>query len=143
MNANSINYWEPASNRDLGIQLPMLMNVTGGEESRLYRKAMPVNHYLPVNTHEGGYLASALRAQPRTPSRVTDSLSKREREVLKLAATGCSNKEIAFKCCLSEATVKTHFHNIFSKIGVTNRTAAVVLATAEGLLSMDIVPKSI
>jgi DNA-binding NarL/FixJ family response regulator len=53
--------------------------------------------------------------------------SIREREVMQLASTGLSNKEIARKLGLSDGTVKIHLHNIYQKLGVPNRTALAAL----------------
>lgn len=55
-------------------------------------------------------------------------LTLKEKEVLNLAAKGCSNKEIADKLFVKDVTVKTHLNNIFKKLKVTNRTQAVLLA---------------
>ncbi len=53
-------------------------------------------------------------------------MSNREIEVLALVAKGNSNKEIGRHLHISEATVKTHLVHIFDKLGVTDRTAAVI-----------------
>jgi LuxR family maltose regulon positive regulatory protein len=53
------------------------------------------------------------------------ALSKREREVLKLMATGISNPEIAESLCRSLGTIKIHVHNIYQKLGVANRVMAL------------------
>ena len=50
-------------------------------------------------------------------------LSRREREVLRLAATGVGNKELADRLSISEATVKVHLTHIFQKLGVPGRAA--------------------
>ena len=62
------------------------------------------------------------------------SLSVREIEVLTLIAAGKSNKEIAGELCVSEGTVKTHVLNIHEKLGVRDRTEAVVTAIKRGIL---------
>ena len=61
-------------------------------------------------------------------------LTERELEVLKLIATGLSNREIAEKLFLSEATVKTHFTRIAAKLGLRDRVQAVVFGYENGLV---------
>lgn len=56
------------------------------------------------------------------------ALSAREIEILKELETGATNKQLASKLFISEATVKTHLVHIYSKLGVDNRTAAITQA---------------
>jgi DNA-binding NarL/FixJ family response regulator len=63
-----------------------------------------------------------------------DDLSEREIEVLREVARGTSNKIIASRLCISEATVKAHMQNILVKLGASDRTHAVSIATARGFL---------
>jgi LuxR family transcriptional regulator, maltose regulon positive regulatory protein len=76
--------------------------------------------------------------QPDRPTPASEDLieplSDRELEVLRLIDQGLSNSEIAAKLVLSTGTVKVHSHNIFSKLGVNNRTQAVSKARALGLI---------
>jgi two-component system, NarL family, response regulator len=66
----------------------------------------------------------------RTPN---SDLSPREREVLSLMAHGKSNKEIANELGITEATVKCHVSVILLRLGVTDRTQAVIAALQRGL----------
>jgi ATP/maltotriose-dependent transcriptional regulator MalT len=52
-------------------------------------------------------------------------VSDREREVILLVVEGLSNKEIARRLRIAEGTVKLHLHNVYGKLGVSNRTALV------------------
>ncbi|MFD7501074.1 response regulator [Streptomyces sp. NPDC059850] len=62
-------------------------------------------------------------------------LSGREREVLRLVGQGLTNAEIGAKLFVAEATVKTHLLRSFKKLGVSDRTAAVMTAMERGLLA--------
>lgn len=61
-------------------------------------------------------------------------LTAREIEVLKLLATGSTNKEIARALFVTEATVKSHLNHIFTKLGVDSRSRAIHAAQATGLI---------
>jgi len=65
-------------------------------------------------------------------------LSEREREILRLVATGASNKQIAQELYISANTVKVHMRNIFAKIGVVSRTEATLYAIREGLVAAPV-----
>jgi len=67
-------------------------------------------------------------------------LSEREQDILRLVATGASNKEIAQKLVISPNTVKVHLRNIFSKIGVVSRTEATLYALRTGLIESPAPP---
>lgn len=62
------------------------------------------------------------------PVAASHSLSTREVEILRVLVAGTSNELIADQMCISPHTVKTHLHNIFKKIGATNRLQAVLWA---------------
>jgi DNA-binding NarL/FixJ family response regulator len=61
-------------------------------------------------------------------------LTARERQVLRYMASGCSNREIGEAVHLSEGTVKNHVSNILAKMGVRDRTRAVIKALEHGWL---------
>lgn len=67
-------------------------------------------------------------AQPET------ALSPRELEILQALSTGASNKQIAQRLFISEATVKTHLIHVYQKLGVETRTAAVSAARERKLI---------
>jgi DNA-binding NarL/FixJ family response regulator len=77
-------------------------------------------------------VAAKLVRHVRTPAAA--ALSAREIEVLSCVATGSTNADIAARLVISEATVKTHLVRIYTKLGVSDRTAAVTLAMQRGLL---------
>ena len=68
---------------------------------------------------------------------VTQALTERETEVLRLLAQGFSNKEIAQRLQIVEVTVKVHVRHILSKLGVRSRTQAVLYAARIGLVTQE------
>ena len=78
--------------------------------------------------------------QPKTKSSVSPDaldaagLTYREVEVLRLIARGATNREVADSLVISEGTVKNHLSNIFSRLGLRDRTQAVMYAREHGLL---------
>ncbi len=78
-------------------------------------------------------VGTRLLDQVRQPGRET--VSERELEVLQLVAAGSTNREIAERLFISEATVKTHLLHIYAKLGVNDRAAAVGAGFERGLLT--------
>ena len=80
-------------------------------------------------------VAARLVGQMRAPAE--ERLSSRELEVLQLVAEGASNKDIASRLHISQATVKSHLIHIFGKLGVSDRTAAVTVALQRGIMRLE------
>ncbi|MEO7145640.1 MAG: response regulator transcription factor [Bryobacteraceae bacterium] len=77
--------------------------------------------------------AADLAAAGGGKARERSPLSAREREIVALVAQGYKNKEMAEKMFISEQTVKNHLHNIFDKLGVSDRLELALYAIHKGL----------
>ncbi|MBN1146587.1 MAG: response regulator transcription factor [Anaerolineales bacterium] len=92
----------------------------------------------PVDPAIAGRLFDHIARQAPAPdTAIADSLSEREKEVLRLLARGLSNADIAEKIYLSEGTVRNYVSSIFAKLGVSDRTQAAVLAIRYGLADLS------
>jgi LuxR family maltose regulon positive regulatory protein len=78
--------------------------------------------------------SESVKPPEASEAELVEPLSERELEVLELIAHGLTNREIAARLFLSLNTVKAHTRNIYGKLGVHNRTQAVVRARALGAL---------
>lgn len=89
-----------------------------------------------MSPQETSFLNDVLKICGRAPEvRIEpDLLTARELEVLNELALGITNREIADKLCISQATVKTHVLSIFGKLGVSSRLLAVQEGRARGLI---------
>ncbi|MEV4416095.1 response regulator transcription factor [Catellatospora sp. NPDC049609] len=119
-----------------------------GASGFLLKDAVPAELVLAVRAVAAGEawldpavargLLDEFAARPGTraasPARMRE-LTEREREVLALAAYGLSNTEIAQALVIGEATVKTHLGRVLMKLGVRDRTQAVVAAYQYGLVT--------
>ena len=83
-------------------------------------------------------LRSPVEEQATQPA--GEVLSDRETEVLRLAAQGMSNMEIADSLTLSVRTVQTHLRSIFNKLGVGSRSEAIVFGLKKGWLTLEELP---
>jgi DNA-binding NarL/FixJ family response regulator len=80
-------------------------------------------------------LVARFAQQPADGGRALDELTEREKEILRLLATGLSNAELAERLFLGETTVKTHVSSILRKLHVRDRVQAVIAAYDAGLVS--------
>ena len=97
-----------------------------------------VKGWNPIDAQVAGKILEQVARQPATvlpDQKLISQLSEREREVLRQIASGMSNTEIAKILFLSEGTVKNYVSIIFSKLGVTDRTQAAILAIRAGLVN--------
>ena len=76
-------------------------------------------------------------AERLVPGAPAEELTEREVEVLRRIAEGLDNREIGEQLGISESTVKTHVNHLLGKLGVTDRTKALVLALKRGLVHID------
>jgi DNA-binding NarL/FixJ family response regulator len=96
-------------------------NSTPEEIARSVRKVAAGRYQFPKD------LAEAMRKRQAARLRSLARLTQREHEVARLAAQGLSNKEIGRQIQLAEGTVKIHLHNIYKKLGVSNRTSLAAI----------------
>ena len=73
----------------------------------------------------------------RLAGRISSQLSQRELDVLRLIGRGLSNKEIGVELNVAEATVKVHVTAILSKLGVADRTQAILAAIKRGIIHVE------
>jgi DNA-binding NarL/FixJ family response regulator len=116
----------------------ILRAVEAGASGYLLKDATPDELAKAVRAAAGGgtVLAPSAAAKLVSQFRSPPALSRREVEVLRQVSTGQTNAEIGRALFISEATVKTHLLRAFSKLGVSDRTAAVTAALALGILSL-------
>lgn len=106
-----------------GVAAYLTKDALGDELLSAIRMVHQGESYLPAA------LAEQLRVQQHAPQ-----LSDREVEVLNLVVEGMSNKEIAYKLDIAEATAKNHVKNILGKLGVHDRTGAARTAIQRGIV---------
>jgi len=81
----------------------------------------------------GKILDQVAREQEQPQTVITDKLTEREVDVLRLIGRGFSNSDIADRLHLSEGTVRNHVSSIFSKLNIPDRTQAAIIAIRHGL----------
>ena len=124
-----------------GTDADILPALEAGAIGYLLKDTPPEQLFQAVRNVASGEMALAPRVAEKVTQRLTNSskntLSSREIEVLELASQGNPNKAIAKKLFITEATVKSHFVHIFSKLGVTDRTAAVTEAVKKKIIKIE------
>jgi DNA-binding NarL/FixJ family response regulator len=101
-------------------------------------KEMPLDRLLEaIRTVYAGEQFIPPQVAMRIGERQLAQLSPREMDVLKLVARGLSNKEIAAQLGLVVGTVKIHVANLFAKLGVSDRTQALVTAVKRGIIDIE------
>ena len=114
----------------------LLKDAPGEEILRAVRTLAAGGAYLdPAVT--GRVLASYRESTPARPAPSLPDLTQRELEVLRLVGRGLSNDEIAERLVIGEGTVKTHIGRIFDKLGVRDRSAAIVFAFDNGVVHVQ------
>ncbi|MBL3685599.1 DNA-binding response regulator [Leucobacter zeae] len=111
--------------------------IDAGASGYLVKDSRPVELFRAIRSAASGEGALAGRISERLQERTQhpdDILTARELEVLALAASGLSNRDLAQRLVVSEATVKTHLHHAFTKLGAENRQAAIATAVKRGLI---------
>lgn len=123
-----------------GTDADILPALQAGAIGYLLKDTPPEQLFQAVRNVASGEMSLAPRVAEKVTQRLTNPskniLSSREIEVLELASQGNSNKEIARKLFITEATVKSHFVHIFSKLEVTDRTAAVTEAVKRKIIKI-------
>ena len=119
----------------------ILRALDAGATGYLLKDAPPDELFRAIRSAARGEVTLAPSIAAKLTRRLTHplerSLSGREIDVLSLAARGDSNKEIAIKLHITEATVKSHFVHIFNKLNVTDRTAAVTMALEKKMIRLE------
>ena len=88
-----------------------------------------------LNAATADSLAAIYGDQPlEVEDELSEEITSRETEVLRMLAEGAVNKEIAARLCISEHTVKFHISSILDKLGASTRTEAVTLGIRRGLI---------
>ena len=99
----------------------------------LLKKAIKVIHkgqiWIDQKTTSEAFEEFARLAQEKRQFELIETLSDREREIIRLVAQGYKNKDIAQTLFISVSTVKTHLYHIFEKIGVQDRINAALLVS--------------
>jgi DNA-binding NarL/FixJ family response regulator len=115
----------------------LLKDSTHAELMMAVKKVMSGTHYISPEISEKvieGYLEGKKTLKPRTS---WETLTQREREILKLIAEGYKNKEIADDLCISVKTVEKHRANLMEKLDLHSIQALTAFAIEKGIVSRE------
>jgi len=115
----------------------ILRAIEAGATGYLLKDAEPAELRAAIGTAARGETVLAPSVATRLVSRVrkpAQNLTPRETEVLKMVAEGSGNRAIARALFITEATVKSHLVQVFTKLGVDSRTAATAEARRRGVI---------
>lgn len=118
----------------------LLKNVSGDELSRAIRAVYKGEPVLDPIIARKVMNYFRFPGKVRGLERPSEHLSNRETDIIKLAARGMTNKDIADKLRLSNRTVEGHLRTIFNKLGVGSRTEAVLYGLKKGWLTLEELP---
>lgn len=108
-----------------------------GAKGYLLKEAKPNELLNAIRTVHSGQQYIPPEVGAKLVQRMSNpELSDRELEVLRLMAQGMSNSEIGTALSIGESTVKSHVNRILSKLGVNDRTQAVIVAVRRGIVSL-------
>jgi DNA-binding NarL/FixJ family response regulator len=127
---------------DAGASGYLTKSIFGDEISKAVRSIIAGESILPEKILHSVLKKAMKNPVKRSSDQGSDMLTPREVEILRMAATGMSNKSIAAELNLSSRTVKGYCAEIFSKLHVNSRTGAVITAMRAGLFTInDISPE--
>jgi len=115
----------------------LLKDSTHAELVMAVKKVLSNQHYISPEISEKvieGYMEGRRALKTHTP---WETLTAREREILKLIAEGYKNKKIAEELCISVKTVEKHRANLMEKLGLHNVQALTAFAIEKGLVSCE------
>jgi len=122
---------------ELGQTLVEAGGAAAQEARALWQEALGIARELGMPPLEERVTRAMAELEPTSaddPAALPAGLSPREAEVLRLLATGKTNKEIAFELHISEKTVVNHVSHLFAKTGAGNRVEAAAFAARHGLI---------
>jgi NarL family two-component system response regulator LiaR len=118
----------------------LLKNISGDELARAIRAVYQGEPVLDPIVARKVMNYFKLPDKMRGLEKASEHLSNREMDILKLAARGMTNKDIADKLHLSNRTVEGHLRTIFNKLGVGSRTEAVLYGLRKGWFTLEELP---